>query len=879
LPAATETYTISGTVRDQDNTPVQDVLVSTGWLDPEIAFARTDAQGSYNLMVTTPGAYQINASRFYNRLDPPAQTVTVPPSHTGVDFTFSPYATIRGVVTDPDGLPVEGATVTTDYTDPLYTSALTDASGAYTLAVAAGAYHISVSKSGLVSPPAQRVTIPPNRTEVNFAFFVPYTIQGTVYTFDGKPASGISVATAEDDPMRAFAMTDANGAYTLIVRAGAYHINASVIYLGSPPAQVVTVPPSRSGVDFTMPQPILIRGTVRDDAGRPVAGASVGDGITSRSLTADDGSYTIAVGPGEHWISAYSDAGFYNAYDAGLNALLVAIPPAADGVDFVLRVRNRTIRGRVVDDQGQPVALADVFATNPLASLGQVRETDADGYYTLTVAAGVYWVHTVKHFSVFDQNPNRLTPFYPSYSQEVDVSADSAQAINFMLEPVTGLIKIRGRVRDAGGSPVSAVVSATSLDTYKCYLAERVSTDESGAYTIAVRPGNYSVNVYNDRLPALADQTISVPPEASIDFTFPQLYSLSGRVTDAKGKPLQYVLMQVTSSEFNGIYTSSLSDSDGWYSLIVAAGAYTVTAFHEGFAAPPAQMATIPPERTEINFVLSPVSPPDQLIRGRVLDETGQPAANAVVSLAGDLFGGKTVYYDGSFSRAVYAGTYTVAAGGSSYISSPSQQVTVPSSSTELEFTVRRADQFIFGQVTDEAGNPLCAVKVEASGEAASTYAFTDVSGRFALRVPNGVYTLRASRSDHLSPAAQTVTVPPTATQLKFVLQPCAERSDCALPNTVEGTVQDDQGAPIAGASVTASGAGGPISTTTDAAGKYTLHLADGSWNISIRASGLVASPTSRTVVVPPPQTNVDFQVTGVAANHFVYLPAILTAP
>jgi hypothetical protein len=507
---------------------------------------------------------------------------------------------------------------------------------------------------------------------------------------------------------------------------------------------------------------------VRDDLGRPVAGAFVGSGIANVTHTAADGSYTLALPPGDHLITAHSDN--YDAYDGGADHLLVPVPPAVDGIDFMLRVRNRTIRGRVTDDQGQPVALADVFATNPLDSSGQVRETDANGLYTLTVPAGVYQVYVVKYFSVFDPNPNQLTTFYPSFSQELDVSTDSAQAINFSLVPVTGLQPIRGRVLNSHGGSVDAVVSAMNTAPNNCSLPERVVTDESGAYEIMVRPGVYSVSVHSDGLPTLVDRSISVPSDAAVDFSYPQLYTISGRVTNAKGKALQYVLIQAATSGFNGVYNSSLTDSDGWYSLIVAAGAYTITAYHQDFTAPPAQTISVLPEHDDIHFVLSPAAPPTHYIQGKVLDERGQPAANTAVTLAGDLLGGKTVYYNGAFSRALYPGTYTVWAGGSGYIASPSQQITVPSNQTDLTFTVRRADQFIFGQVTDEAGNPLCAVKVEATGEAASGSVLTDGSGRFALRVPNGVYTIRASRSDYPSPATQTVTVPPTATQVKLVL-------------------------------------------------------------------------------------------------------------
>jgi protocatechuate 3,4-dioxygenase beta subunit len=359
-----------------------------------------------------------------------------------------------------------------------------------------------------------------------------------------------------------------------------------------------------------------------------------------------------------------------------------------------------------------------------------------------------------------------------------------------------------------------------------------------------------------------------VPHAAAVDFTYPRLYAIGGRVTDDQGKPVRDVLMQVTTNGFNGVYNSTLSASDGWYSLAVAAGTYTVTAYHQGFSLPPVQTVTVLPEHGDVHFVLTRVAPPDQVIQGKVLDETGQPAEYAVVTLAGEM-AGKSAYFNGAFARVVYPGTYTVFAGGAGYAASDPQQVTVPPGRTDLVFTVRRADQFVYGEVTDQAGQPLCGASVEVTGAAGSSAALTNGSGRFAVRVPRGTYTIRASAIGF--PAqAQTVTVPPTVTQLRFTLQ--------AAPNTVEGTVRDEQGAPVAGASVTASSPKGEVSATTDANGRYTLHLPDGRWDISIRAAG-IATPASRTITVPSQQTQVDFQVTRAQATRAMYLPAVVAAP
>ena len=132
------------------------------------------------------------------------------------------------------------------------------------------------------------------------------------------------------DPVYDSDQTDASGAYTLTVSAGTYSIVASKDGYPDPDDQEVTVPPDANGVDFTLPQPYDVTGTVTDQTGSPVQGASVWGGL-STGTTAVDGTYTIVAGSGEHYVSVRK-SGYESA-----PSVLVPLPPTASGADFVLR--------------------------------------------------------------------------------------------------------------------------------------------------------------------------------------------------------------------------------------------------------------------------------------------------------------------------------------------------------------------------------------------------------------------------------------------------------------------------------------------------------------------------------------------------------------
>ena len=837
------TYAVSGAVRDYDGTLVKDAMVATAYDDPMYASDWTDANGAYSLALNA-GTYHIKAEK-YGWPASPAQTITVPPAQT-VNFTLPQRYTISGKALDWDGSPILGASISTDYNDPVQAYASTDATGAYTLIVTAGAYHVGIYKSGLPDLPDQTVTVPPNQT-VNFTYPRRYTIRGTVRNYDGAAVQGASVSSAWNDPVSASTQTDAGGTYILSVTAGTFHIGASKSGYPDPEDRLVTVPPDATGVDFTFAQPYPISGTVRDGAGQPVAGASVYGGINP-ATTAADGTYTTMAGPGDQYISTYK-TGYQSA-----SSVLVPVPPAVTGVDFVLLIKNQTITGRVTDNQGQPLADATVSASSlDCTNNGSgSAHTAADGSYSLALPVGTYHVRAIKD------------GFIPAPSELVKLPASAAQAaatqVNFALEPLA--YTIRGAVRDSQGHPVEDA----SVYASACGLSYYTDTDATGAYTLRVSANVYTVSASKSTYPDPPTQTVVTPPNADhVDFVLPPAYTISGRVTDPQGHPLAdvWVGTDYSSADSDSDYT----DTDGKYILYVAAGSYQVSAEKDGYDRPH-RNTSIPPNQTGVDFVLTPVT---LRIQGFVRDTGGKGVAGSYVcpTLSGESssFFCKTTYFNGAYSKRLPAGTYGVSASASCYTSASVSGVTLPPDRTGLNFTIKQRNQFIAGRVADSDGQPICGAAMRAK-DGESDYDSTERSGRYSLNVPPGTYKVSASKTGYPTPAEQTVTVPPSTTTVNFGFQ--------APGNIINGVVRDSHGVAQAGVSISASGSGGTLTGVTGADGSYTLKIVNGAWKVAASKPGYVAFPSVRSLTVPPNQTGANFTLIARSELKTTYLPLIL---
>ena len=197
------------------------------------------------------------------------------------------------------------------------------------------------------------------------------------------------------------------------------------------------------------------------------------------------------------------------------------------------------------------------------------------------------------------------------------------------------------------------------------------------------------------------------------------------------------------------------------------------------------------------------------------------------------------------------------------------------------------------GMVSDLTGNPIAGALIKATDDKGVSHtATTDAKGNYQISgLPPGTYDLTASAAgfkefsasglilgpgDTLpidvafepesaaptaavpAPVAPTTAPPPAEPAPATEVAPAAQQPQGAAPmptvqagpamgtvkGAISGTVSDQTGAVVAGATVTAVSVSGgePRKTTTEANGTYVLKLPPGTYNISISAPGFKTS-------------------------------------
>ncbi|RLI14519.1 MAG: hypothetical protein DRO43_03805, partial [Candidatus Hecatellales archaeon] len=331
----TSGYTVSGVVSDSNSNPVQgaqvmlwDPINQAGYGSPP-----TNSQGQYSLSVPA-GTYEFTVM-------PPLGQGLAAYSESGFtvsgdvtkNVTLTSGSTISGVISDPNGDPVQGAFVF--LWDPInqagYGGPPTGSNGAYTMTVPNGTYefHIDPPPNSNLAHYSESVTISGNTTK-NVTLSSGYTVSGTVSDPNGNPVQGAIVVLWDPISGAGYGRpTDASGQYSLTVPAGTYEFHVE-----PPPGSNLAIYHEMNVAinadttkNVTLTSGYTVSGVVSDSNGNPVQGAFVflWDPINQAGYggppTDAQGQYSISVPAGTYELHVDPPAGLNLAHysESGLN--------------------------------------------------------------------------------------------------------------------------------------------------------------------------------------------------------------------------------------------------------------------------------------------------------------------------------------------------------------------------------------------------------------------------------------------------------------------------------------------------------------------------------------------------------------------------------
>lgn len=580
---------VKGTVYDSvSGGPLEGVRVTAKELG---AYTTTNVTGTFK-MGLPEGSYNISFDKFgyFSQVVP-------------VEVKLY-NGTVNGLVTDTASSPISGAAVTFVQAN---LTVYTDASGYYTASVKNGTYNVQADAAGYV-PTTQSVSVPENGTTwANFTLFpnIPATLTGTVSdSVTLAPIAGALVWA--EGPAKYQGLTNASGVYSIeisSVDAGTYHVGAFAGGYWPQNYDVTVVPGSTTVADFADAASDPGNVAIYEDFQGQLSGLLSSVGYTPWAYqipNAIDLKWSVSAFPAIYW--------------SGFSTLNDSTNPAPGTFLDVL-----AIAGSV----GTSIVFADSYNGWPYGIQLLSTNTGDPVDRTFTFNEGNVYFHIVADHPIFYGVGSVNDTVYvinQSSTDDGDHTWFSGYTGDLLAHVGTDNLGLQGdgvAVRAIPGGTQWVLLGSlapqywTNLVTDWTPNAMKVATNSvdfarnnswvagAGTHSLAVRPSDAG----QSSPPKASGRSIAPVAYVELTIYLVQMPSgfVEGTVTDTNGLAVPDVQIRAT-----GTPAQTLTDANGFYSIELPVGTWTITAKKFGYQSVSGMATVTDGGTTTLDFILVP---------------------------------------------------------------------------------------------------------------------------------------------------------------------------------------------------------------------------------------------------------------------------------
>ncbi|AKQ69953.1 hypothetical protein A176_006865 [Myxococcus hansupus] len=537
---------------------------------------------------------------------------------------------IHGRVISEDATPLPGARLTLFHQDHTrFFDARAGDDGRFAFGpLPQGDYTVVASHEGLLTDSLQEVV---SQNLDPIVLHPPRRLSGRVLA-QNTPVAGAEVHVTYTSHVT---VTDAEGRFSFEpLSPGDYEVRAE--HQGEHGFATATLAEESGDTETTVQLGTLIyiEGSVRDEAGRPIARAKVGAAAprgmappAEYVFTAEDGLFRIGPLRKEPYI--------FNALAPGYRGQLhdaVASPGAR--VDFTLMPAH-LLRGTVTDAQGTPLSGVDIDVDVDVEIHAETEEVRQDVDPTTTDEHGRF------ELTFADPGDYTLVITRDAFMEERKVVKVPGPALHVTLSAGA---RVEGTVTNTQGVPIPAM-TLSLVDDSETSPAQQVETDTEGRFFItSVGPGTYSViagvhlgidKVERDEALRIITVKGTETVEASIRLATGA--PVSGIVVDEHGRPVANAQVSgiTDNKQHDGLGVTTLTDAEGRFTLHhLAEGECLLLASKEGYVFKATRPQPLPNPMVrarsgvqDVRLVLTSQGH----IRGRVVRADGAPVTRFTV--------------------------------------------------------------------------------------------------------------------------------------------------------------------------------------------------------------------------------------------------------